>query len=79
MRRVHELRLVSSLLWVDVRLFQADGRWMASADAADGPTVGLGRQPEEALRQALQPFEGMIDELMDTVPEQFHWARRAIG
>ena len=64
---------------MDVRLLQMDGKWMASADTADDPTVGLGRQPEHALRQALQPFDGMIDELMETVPEHFHWTRRAIG
>lgn len=79
MNRVHDLRLMCSRFWVDVRLFQADGRWMACADTADGPTVGLGRQPEDALRQALEPFGGMIDELMETVPDQFDWTRRAIG
>ena len=79
MNRVHDLRLVCSLFWVDVRLFQAGGNWMASAGTADGPTLGLGRKPEDALRQALQPFDGMIDELMETVPTQFDWTRRAIG
>jgi hypothetical protein len=73
--RVHQLRLHAPLLWVDVRLLHFDGRWLASADTTDGPTLGLGRRPEEALMEALEPFAGMVDELMETVPDVFYWIR----
>lgn len=77
MIRLHRLQLTCAGFWVDVRLMHADGRWLASADTADGPSLGLGRMPEDALARALDPFEGMVDELLPTVPDQFHWRRRA--
>ena len=73
--RVRQLRLYSSLFLVDVRLLQVDGRWLASADTTDGPSLGLGRLPEDALMQALEPFAGIVDELMETVPDEFYWVR----
>lgn len=75
MMRVRHLCLHGSVFSVDVRLLQVDGRWLASADASDGPSLGLGRLPEEALIEALEPFEGIIDELMESVPDEFYWAR----
>lgn len=41
-------RLECADFWVDVRLANFHGRWMASADTPDGPSLGLGRQPLEA-------------------------------
>jgi len=73
--KVHELRLRSSWLVVKVRLLQLDGRWLASADTPDGPHLGFGRLPEEAVIEALEPFAGIVDELMETVPDQFYWIR----
>jgi hypothetical protein len=73
--RVRQLRLHSSPFWVDVRLLHFEGRWLASADTTDGPSLGLGRRPEGALMQALQPFAGIVDELMETVPDEFYWQR----
>ena len=73
--RVRQLRLHSYCCWVDVRLLQVDGGWLASADTTDGPSLGLGRRPEGALMQALQPFAGIVDELMETVPDEFYWMR----
>ena len=73
--RVRQLRLYASLFWVDVRLLQVDGRWLASADTTDGPSLGLGRRPEFALMQALEPFGVIVDELMATVPDEFYWLR----
>ena len=73
--RVRHLRLHASLLWVDVRLLQFDGKWLASADTTDGPSIGLGRLPEQALMQALEPFAGLVDELMETAPDEFYWMR----
>jgi hypothetical protein len=75
MMRVRELRLHSSWLLVKVRLLHLDGRWLASADTPDGPSLGLGRLPEEALFQALEPFAGIVEELMETVPDEFYWIR----
>lgn len=39
--------------WVDVRLREFDGRWLAVADLADEPDVGTGDDPREAVRDAL--------------------------
>jgi len=38
--------------WVDVRLREFDGRWLAVADLADEPNVGTGHDPREAPREA---------------------------
>ena len=48
MSPLHTLRLMAPDFWVDVRLRRHDGRWIASADMPDGPTLGLGRNPAEA-------------------------------
>jgi hypothetical protein len=77
MIRVHRLQLTCASFGVDVRLLQADGKWLASADTPDGPSMGLGRMPEEALARALEPFDGLAGELLATVPDEFHWTRRA--
>jgi hypothetical protein len=73
MTPVRTMHLVSSGFWVDVRLRQIRGRWIASADSPDGPSVGVSWFPADALRAALQPFHGMVDELMDTAPSELHW------
>ncbi len=73
MTPLHTLRLVSANVWVDVRLRGFESRWIASADTPDGPTVGLGRYPIEALAHALEPFDGMVDELLASVPEHLYW------
>jgi hypothetical protein len=61
-------RLRSSAFWVDVRLLEVNGRWIGSADATDGPTVGCGATAFEAMWQALAPFDGVIDELLASTP-----------
>jgi hypothetical protein len=73
--RVRELRLRCSLLWVDVRLSQLGGRWLASADTPNGPSLGLGSLPQQALVEALEPFAGVLDELLQSVPDEFCWVR----
>jgi hypothetical protein len=73
----HRLHLNCAGFWVDVRLMHADGKWLASADTPDGPSMGIGRLPEDALARALRPFERGMDELLATVPDEFHWRRRA--
>jgi hypothetical protein len=75
--RVREIRLVSSLFWVDVRVSQLDGRWLASADTPGGPSLGVGRLPQLALVQALAPFPGLVEELMESVPDELYWTRAA--
>ena len=54
-----ELRLTCSAFWVDVRLREINGRWIASADTPDGPSLGLGELALEAIEQALEPFKEM--------------------
>lgn len=39
--------------WVDVRLREWGGRWLAVADLAGEPDVGTGLDPREAIRAAL--------------------------
>jgi hypothetical protein len=65
---VRVLRLHCSLFSVDVRLVHYSGRWIASADTVDGPSLGLGDSAREALIQALDPFDSMADELLETAP-----------
>jgi len=58
------LRLTCSAFWVDLRLREINGRRIASAETPDGPSLGLGEQPIQAIEGALAPFEGIVDELM---------------
>lgn len=73
--RTREIRLWSSVIWVDIRIARFAGVWLASADTWEGPSLGLGRLPEEALQRALEPFGDVVDELMASVPNEFVWAR----
>ena len=34
----------------------------------DGPTLGLGKGAVEAIEHALQPFEGVVDQLLESLP-----------
>jgi hypothetical protein len=63
------LRLTCSTFWVDVRLREINGRWIASADTPDGPSLGLGERAIEAIESALQPFGGIVGELLATLPD----------
>lgn len=65
---MHYLRLSCPEFWVDVRVTGMNGRWLASADSPAGPTLGLGWTPRQALMHALEPFDGLIDELLATAP-----------
>ncbi len=62
------LRLTCSAFSVHVRLREINGRWIASADTPDGPSLGLGELAFEAIEQALEPFEGIVGELLASVP-----------
>jgi hypothetical protein len=63
------LRLSCSTFWVDVRLREMNGRWIASADAPDGSSLGLGLGAVEAIEAALEPFEGLVDELLASLAD----------
>lgn len=63
------LRLTCSAFWVDVRLREINGRWIASADTPDGPSLGLGERAIEAIEGAMEPFEGIADELLANLPQ----------
>ena len=59
MSAIREFRLRGPGFWVDVRLYQLNGRWLASADSPGGPTLRTGYSPLAALTEALEPFEGV--------------------
>jgi hypothetical protein len=65
---VRTIRLTCSEFYVDARLTAVAGRWLASADTPDGPSMATGDTPVNALMQALEPFEGVIDELLACLP-----------
>ncbi len=73
MNPVRTMRLACSGFSTDVRLTQLHGRWVASADTPDGPSLGMGWFPVDALEEALEPFDGFVEELMATVPEDLNW------
>jgi hypothetical protein len=62
------LRLHCSTFWVDVRLREMNGRWIASADTSGGPSLGLGKGAIEAIEHALEPFGPIVDELLASLP-----------
>lgn len=39
--------------WVDLRLCEFEGRWLAVADFADEPDVGVREDPKQAVEDAL--------------------------
>ena len=55
---VHELRVTHPRLdfWVDVRVREFDGRWLAVADLAGEHDLGVGGEPKAALWRALASF-----------------------
>ena len=61
-------RLSCATFYVDVRLRAINGRWIASADTPDGPSLGMGAGALQAIEAALQPFEGAVEELMASMP-----------
>ena len=51
-----------------MRLLEVEGRWIASADTVDGPSLGCGTTSFDALWQALEPFDGAIGDLLASLP-----------
>jgi hypothetical protein len=68
MSAVRTVRLHHGNLWVEVRLYQLDGRWLASADGPEGPTLRTGWTARGAVIEALEPFDGIVDELLSSGP-----------
>jgi hypothetical protein len=60
--------LHSEFFWVDVRVSRHNGRWIASVDTPDGPTLAWGRTALSALVEALEPFEGIKMDLVHSAP-----------
>ena len=75
MSAIREFRLRGPGFWVDVRLYQLNGRWPASADAPGGPTLRTGYSPLAALTEALEPFDGAIGQLLDSAPADIRISR----
>ena len=69
MKLIRTTRLRARGFWVEVRWACIDGRWIASADAPGGPTLGLGSTALEALSAALGPFDGTFLKLRDTLAD----------
>ena len=61
-------RLRCSGFYVDVRLREFNGKWIASADTADGLSLGVGTTATQAVESCLVPFEGMVEALLDSLP-----------
>jgi hypothetical protein len=61
-------RLYCEFFWVDARVSRQNGKWIASVDSPDGPTLAAGHTALSALAEALGPFEGMRLELLDSSP-----------
>ena len=68
------VRLTCAYFYVDVRVREIDGKWIASADTPKGPSLGLGEGSVEAISAALEPFEGMVDELLASLPSLAVWS-----
>lgn len=53
-----ELRLTHPAIdfWVDVRLIETEGTWMAVADIASTPEVAVASRPDLAVLLALWPL-----------------------
>lgn len=64
------VRLTGPGISVDVRVLEVRGRWIASADTAHGPSLGLGFSADTAIERALQPFEGKVAELLGSLQRQ---------
>lgn len=67
---MQHFRLRSSESLVNVRLRDFNGRWLASADTDLGPSLGWGMTAFEALWMALEPYDGIIDELLASVSDE---------
>ncbi|HEX6139577.1 MAG TPA: hypothetical protein VF013_03835 [Candidatus Limnocylindria bacterium] len=49
---------------VEVRLTRVQGRWLASAQTLEGPTLGRDHSPFLAVSQALEPLGGQLMDVL---------------
>lgn len=75
MSGIREFRLRGPGFWVNVRLYELNGRWLASADSPGGPTLRTGHSPLAALTEALEPFEAIIGQLLESAPADIRFGR----
>jgi hypothetical protein len=61
-------RLSCQYFWVDTRVARLNDRWIASVDTPYGPSLGCGRTALAALIVALEPFEGVAMQLVNSAP-----------
>jgi len=79
MSKIREFRLHGAGFWVDVRLYELNGRWLASADSPHGPTLRTGFTALAALTAALEPFDGVIEQLLESAPPDIRFSRIYYG
>jgi hypothetical protein len=63
-------RLSCRSFWTEARLTRLNGRWLASADTPDGPSLGCDWTARGALIKALEAFDGAVEELLETAPPE---------
>lgn len=63
-------RLYCQFFWVDTRVARQNGKWLASVDTPNGPTLAAGRTALSALVAALEPFEGVAMDLIHSAPPE---------
>ncbi|MDP9270689.1 MAG: hypothetical protein M3P14_06950 [Chloroflexota bacterium] len=68
--QIRNLHLSCTTFVVEARCLRIKGRWIASVDAPGGPTLGYGTTGFAALWMALEPFDGVIQELLASVPRE---------
>jgi hypothetical protein len=76
LKRMTTLRLYCSMFYVALRVRRFGGRWLASADTPDGQSLGWGWTAADALVMALEPFDGVIEELVARAPAEFFTGSR---
>jgi hypothetical protein len=54
-------------LTVEARILRANGKYVASVDTCDGPTLGCGGSALAALWSALEPYDHIIGELLSSL------------
>jgi hypothetical protein len=67
---LQSLRLACGAFHVTLRIREFNGRWIASADTSEGPSLGCGDSAFQAIWLALAPFGGAVGELLAALPDQ---------
>jgi hypothetical protein len=67
---LQSFRLECDAFHVILRIREFNGRWIASADTPEGPTLGCGHSAFQAIWAALAPFGGAVGALLAALPDQ---------